>query len=252
MGKGQKTTTPQERRDPLVTFVCYCVASRASCWQFLSDSSGEVLGIKFFRDSASRCILTEALGMYLAVVHELEQHQLYLRTAPWKAACLIAPADDPETKARVLKELQAEWMMILSLEAHPTSAAQLRQHCGYALFQNYREVMTAWEMHGWKEHEEAKGIMTSWFPEFAWSSNIESLFSEMSSATKRSGQADAGSLPNLMSVGIRGLVRRICIQEDAPAALKLEKDDWAGPQVSGLKSKIFSPSSALPCGPAQE
>ncbi|CAE7835788.1 unnamed protein product [Symbiodinium necroappetens] len=185
--------------------------------------------------------------MFLAVVHELEQHHLYLRTAPWKAACLIAPADDPETKARVLKELEAEWTMVVSLEAHPASAAELQQHCGFTVFQNYREVMTVCEKHGWKEHDEVASIMRCWFPEVAWSSNVESLFSEMSAAVKKSGQSDLGSVANLMSVGIRGLTRRICIQEDAPQSLKLDKDDWSGQQVSGLKSKIFTPSSSPAC-----
>ncbi|CAE7608505.1 unnamed protein product [Symbiodinium microadriaticum] len=210
-----------------------------------------VLGIKFRRGPTFRCILSEALGMLLAVVHELEQHHLYLRTAPWKAACLIAPADDPETKARVLKELEAEWTMVVSLEAHPASAAELQQHCGFTLFQNYREVMTVCEKHGWKEHDEVASIMRSWFPEVAWSSNVESLFSEMSAAVKKSGQSDLGSVANLMSVGIRGLTRRICIQEDAPQSLKLDKDDWSGQQVSGLKSKIFTPSSSPACGSEQ-
>ena len=90
--------------------------------------------------------------------------------------------------------------------------------------------------------------MRSWFPEVAWSSNVESLFSEMSAAVKKSGQSDLGSVANLMSVGIRGLTRRICIQEDAPQSLKLDKDDWSGQQVSGLKSKIFTPSSSPACG----
>ena len=245
-GQSREDKTASETR-PFVT-LCFTVLFPGS---IKSTMPGQVLGIKFRRGPTFRCVLSEALGMFLAVVLELEQHHLYLRTAPWKAACLIAPADDPETKARVLKELEAEWTMVVSLEAHPASAAELQQHCGFTVFQNYREVMTVCEKHGWKEHDEVASIMRSWFPEVAWSSNVESLFSEMSAAVKKSGQSDLGSVANLMSVGIRGLTRRICIQEDAPESLKLDKDDWSGHQVSGLKSKMFTPSSSPTCGSEQ-
>ncbi|CAE7477642.1 unnamed protein product [Symbiodinium sp. CCMP2592] len=49
---------------------------------------------------------------------------------------------------------------------------------------------------------------------------------EMTAAVKRSGQSDVGSLPNLMAVAIRGLHRRLCIGDDSPQALSLEKEDW--------------------------
>ncbi|CAE7873725.1 unnamed protein product [Symbiodinium necroappetens] len=69
----------------------------------------------------------------------------------------------------------------------------------------------------------------------------------MTTAVKRSGQSDVGSLANLMAVAIRGLHRRLCIGEDTPTPLSLEKGDWSGAQASFLRPKIFNPTSAAPC-----
>ena len=195
-------------------------------------------------------VLSEALGMYLAAAHELLEYFRYLRSSPSKAAALIAPASTEEAKnikMRILAEMKAEWRMVLLLESSSVNAAELVDHCRYVGFQCYRELMVGWEKHEWKEHPEALSLPKAWFPETAWSSNIESLFKEMTTAVKRSGQSDVGSLPNLMAVAIRGLHRRWCIGDGTPKALELEKNDWDGPQTHALKAKIFSPSSAPAC-----
>ncbi|CAE7392444.1 unnamed protein product, partial [Symbiodinium microadriaticum] len=180
--------------------------------------------------------------MYLCAAQELLEHFLYLRSSPSKAAALIAPESQPETKRLILSQMKAEWEMILRLEKSPATAAELHEHCRYVSYQCFREVMAGWERHQWKEHPEALSLTLSWFPEVAWSSNIESLFKEMTAAVKRSGQSDVGSLPNLMAVAIRGLHRRLCIGEDTPTPLSLEKGDWCGAQVPALRPKIFNPT----------
>ncbi|CAE7646737.1 unnamed protein product [Symbiodinium sp. CCMP2456] len=180
--------------------------------------------------------------MYLCAALELLEHFLYLRSSPSKAAALIAPGSQPEIKRLILSQMKAEWEMILRLEQSPANAAELHEHCRYVGYQAYREVLSGWEKHQWKEHPEALSLTSSWFPEVAWSSNIESLFKEMTTAVKRSGQSDVGSLANLMAVAIRGLHRRLCIGEDTPTPLSLEKGDWSGAQASFLRPKIFNPT----------
>ncbi|CAE7411251.1 unnamed protein product [Symbiodinium necroappetens] len=212
--------------------------------------NGQELKVKFRRNFTLQSVLSEALGMYLATAHELLEHFRYLRSSPSKAAALIAPPSDEkseETKKLVVSQMKSEWELVLRLESSAASACELQEHCRHVSYQCYRELMAVWEKHSWKVHPEALSLTRAWYPELAWSSNIESLFKEMTSAVKRSGQSDVGSLPNLMAVAIRGLHRRLCISEDAPQALKLEKDDWSGAQTPALKPKIFNPTSAPVC-----
>lgn len=203
--------------------------------------------LKFRRSSTFQTVLVECLNMYLATCQELLEYFLYLRSCPSKAAALIAPEADSEMQLRILTEMRAEWRMVLRLEAKQATACELHEICRYVRYQSYRELMTVWEKHEWKLHSEALSLTLAWMPEVAWSSNIESLFKEMTSAVRRSGQSDVGSLPNLMAVAIRGLHRRLCIGDSSPEALKLSKEDWAGAQVPALKTKIFNPASAPTC-----
>ncbi|CAE7583807.1 unnamed protein product [Symbiodinium sp. CCMP2592] len=180
--------------------------------------------------------------MYLCAALELLEHFLYLRSSPSKAAALIAPESEPEIKRLILSQMKAEWEMVLRLEKSSATAAELHEHCRHVCYQCYRELMAAWEKHGWKEHPDCLSLTLSWYPEIAWSANIESLFKEMTTAVKRSGQSDVGSLSNLMAVAIRGLHRRLCIGDDTAAPLSLVKEDWCGPQAPALKPKIFNPT----------
>ncbi|CAE7564021.1 unnamed protein product, partial [Symbiodinium necroappetens] len=208
---------------------------------------GLVMDIKFRRSSTFQTVLLECLGMYLAACHELLEFFLYLRSCPNQAAALIAPDADSEMKGRILNEMRAEWQMVVRLESSQVTASDLHDNCRYVCFQSYRELMSVWEKHQWKLHPEALSLTLAWMPEVAWSSNIESLFKEMTSAVRRSGSADVGSLPNLMAVAIRGLHRRLCVGDSTPEPLKLSKEDWAGAQIPALKAKIFSPTSAPTC-----
>ncbi|CAE7646167.1 unnamed protein product [Symbiodinium sp. CCMP2592] len=191
--------------------------------------NGQELKVKFRRSSTDETVLSEALGMFLTTTQELLEHFRYLRSSPSKAAALISPQSDEnseQTKKLVLSQMKSEWELVLRLEGNPASACELHEHCRYVTYHCFREVMAVWEKHAWTVHPEALSLTLAWFPEFAWSSNIESLFKEMTAAVKRSGQSDVGSLPNLMAVAIRGLHRRLCIGDDSPQALSLEKEDW--------------------------
>lgn len=217
--------------------------------QCLLDIMLEVLRLKFRRSATYESILKEGLGLYLATVHELMQYSLYLRSSPHCAAALVSTkeAEDGETKQSILKRMEAEWQVVLSMESKQASALVLAASCYHTRYQHYRETMGCLEMHNFKMTPESKEMVSAWNPSFCQSAALESMFGEMTHAVKQAGRADCGSLPNLHAVSVRSLFRRVCKQEGSPKALELSKDDWVGPQAAGIKPKVFSPTSAPTC-----
>ena len=184
--------------------------------------------------------------MFLATTQELLEHFRYLRSSPSKAAALISPQADEnseQTKKLVLSQMKSEWELVLRLEGNPASACELHENCRYVSYHCFRELMAVWEKHAWTVHPEALSLTLAWYPEFAWSSNIESLFKEMTTAVKRSGQSDVGSLPNLMAVAIRGLHRRFVHRRREPAGFDTREGGlvWTpsfGTQAEDLQSYV--------------
>ena len=132
--------------------------------------------------------------------------------------------------------------------ASSQARALLHQHCGYVLYQQYREIMGCLERFGFQLTRDGMELLHAWFPEVPWSANLESVFGEMQHAIRRTGKADVGSLTNLMSVAVRGLERRVFVDPaENPKPLKLDSDDWVGKQTNALKPKMYSPTSAQPC-----
>eukprot|EP00439_Symbiodinium_sp_Y106_P034447 s5537_g4.t1 len=177
------------------------------------------------------------------------QYSLYLRSSPHCAAALVSTkeAEDGETKQSILKRMEAEWQVVLSMESKQASALVLATSCYHTRYQHYRETMGCLEMHNFKMTPESKEMVSAWNPSFCQSAALESMFGEMTHAVKQAGRADCGSLPNLHAVSVRSLFRRVCKQEGSPKALELSKDDWVGPQAAGIKPKVFSPTSAPTC-----
>ena len=93
--------------------------------------------------------------------------------------------------------------------------------------------------------ETAKNTISSWFPSFSQSSNLESIFREMEAAVKKGG-APQDSLANLSCVAVRALERRICCGSEGAETLTLGDADWGGKSVRGLKERLWNPSSATP------
>ena len=93
---------------------------------------------------------------------------------------------------------------------------------------------------------ELKSTILAWHPPLQSSSNLENVFGDIESAIRRSSRADAGSLANMMAVAIRGLTHRMDTEETGQP-LVLNQEDFRGPEISGLKNKIWSPASAAPC-----
>lgn len=211
----------------------------------------QVIAVKFVRPQHLYKVLPECLTMFLGMTHELNQYALYLRSSPAQSAGLLSSKAEDEAKQAILESMSREWKLVLSLEARPQARALLHQHCGYVLYQQYRETMGFFERSGFKLTRDGTELLQSWFPEVPWSANLESVFGEMQHAVRRTGKADVGSLSNLMSVAIRGLERRVFTDPDEnPKPLRLVPEDWVGKQTNALKSKMFSPTSAQPCNSA--
>ena len=65
----------------------------------------------------------------------------------------------------------------------------------------------------------------------------------MADAVQRTGKTDTGSLPNLQCVHIRGTNQKMTGGENQGYGLSLEANDFEGPEVRGIKPKLFLPSS---------
>ena len=196
-------------------------------------------------------ILHNAVLMLLACVSELLEYGLHHRMPPAKYSCLLAQPDNCSLD-RLLKDLQMEWQLILDMEARPAAQELLHGRCRWLTYQCVREPMAALEKHQFRMCEEVHGILKAWFPAVQCSANLESIFGDMQSAVTRSGRSDCGSLPNLMSVGIRGLENRMGNQSNAGEPVRLVSSDWQGKEINALKSKLWMPSSAPACSFSQE
>ena len=184
--------------------------------------------------------------MLLACIGELLEYGLHHRMPPARFASLIANPDTP-TMERILADLKLDWHMILSMESKVDSAELLHGRCRFVTYQATRETMAALEKEDFHMCEEVYQLVQAWNPSIQSSSNLESIFGDMQSAISRSGRSDCGSLPNLMSVGIRGLENRMAEGSNTAEPLKLERADWHGKEVTALKSKLWMPSSAPAC-----
>ena len=184
-------------------------------------------------------VLQEATQMMLACVFELLEYTLPHKLSPAKFAAL-AVAETPSTATRLLEELNEEWNLVLSMEAHHESAQLLHSQCRYVRNQSFRKMHCCLEKNRNTLSPELKSTILAWHPPLQSSSNLENVFGDIESAIRRSSRADAGSLANMMAVAIRGLTHRMDTEETGqPLVLN--------PEISGLKNKIWSPASAAPC-----
>ena len=184
--------------------------------------------------------------MLLACVSELLEYALHHRVAPAKFACLLAQPDTA-TLDRLLSELKFDWELVLSMEAQTETRELLHGRCRWLTYQCVREPMAALEMQQFRMSEDNFNLIKAWHPSVQSSANLESIFGDMQSAVTRSGRSDCGSLPNLMSVGVRSLESRMAGDERAGNPLRLLPSDWQGKEIAALKSKIWMPSSAPAC-----
>ena len=102
----------------------------------------------FRRSDLNHEILNAQLTMILTCVHELQQYGLYLKSAPASAACLALPDAPTRTIKMVLRNLENEWRTVEKMEATNHGRACLNQHCRYATYQQYREILMTWTSMG--------------------------------------------------------------------------------------------------------
>ena len=190
-------------------------------------------------------ILRQQFNAYLTCTHELREYALYLESFPCASACLCAPNCPEHLKESVLEKARLEWSAVQFLESRCASLKALHSHCLHVTFQCYRELMVLLEREGYKATDVVLSTVSSWFPEFSQSANLESIFREMEAAVKRGG-CPQDSLANLSCVAVRAMERRICCGPDSVDTVTLEESDWAGKSVRGLKEKMWNPATAVP------
>ena len=213
------------------------------CWQDLR--------VSWRRSWSSQEVLNDACSMLWACIFELREYSLHHVLAPAKFSALPV-TQCVETKQRILEELKNEWRMVLEMEKDTQSAELLHTHCRYVLNQSFRELMGILEKHAYKWTQQVEETIMAWYPRLQSSANLESLFSDMESAIRRSGRSDAGSLSNLMAVAIRGLGHRMQNDSACGVPVVLANEDFQGPEVQALKPKIWTPASAPPCNWTQQ
>ena len=190
-------------------------------------------------------MLRESTQLILACVFELLEYALPHKLFPGKFAAL-AVCQDPSTTTRLIDELAEEWNLVVTMEAQTEAAQLLHAQCRYVRSQSFRELHCCLEKNNKTLTPEMKSTILAWNPPLQSSSNLENVFADIESAIKRSGRADMGSLANMMAVAVRGLAHRMGTP-DSGQPLTLSKDDFRGPEVAGLKNKIWNPTSAAPC-----
>ena len=203
------------------------------------------LQVSWRRSWSSQHVLEQACQMLLACIFELQEYALHHQLAPAKFAAL-PECQSSDTQKRLLEELRTEWSTVLEMEQETQTAELLHSHCRHVRNQNFRELMGILEKHNYTYTAEVERTIMAWHPRLQSSSNLETLFSDMESAIRRSGRADAGSISNSMAVAIRGLGHRTKDTEGAGVPLTLESVDFEGPEVQALKPKIWTPASATP------
>ena len=184
--------------------------------------------------------------MLLSAMFELREYALHHRLCPTKAAGLLA-TQEPAVIATLMQEIQEEWELILKMEKRLETKQLLHSRCLYVGYQQTREVLSCAAKGNYKMTPELWSLLHAWHPQTQGSANLESIFGDLSSAIKRSGRSDCGSLANMMAVAIRGLHHRFSSDPEAGDPIHLESSDWEGREIPGLKAKIWCPSSAAPC-----
>ena len=183
----------------------------------------------------------------LSCAFELTQYGSPLQVAPLSFGALACPSsnrfDVTQTKRDVLGGLQREWDLVLSAESDPGAADIMRRSCQQTLWQAYRELMCILEEEQWELTKRAVDMIISWIPKLNGSCNIEDIFCTMADSVNRSTKTDLASLPNLQAVQIRATSQKLVGGPDQARGIEVTGCDWEGPEVRGLRGKLFSPSS---------
>ena len=178
---------------------------------------------------------------------ELLQFALPLQCAPMSCAALANRQTDrydlQSTLKDVLQNLQAEWEMVLAMEAESDTGDLLRKACPHTLWQSYRELLVTLEEEKFRTGPRSLALIEAWIPRVNNSSNVEQCFGSLADAVRRSGKSDCGSLANMTSVHVRACHQKVCGGPGQGSRLSLSTEDFEGGEVRGLRPKLFQPQS---------
>ena len=191
--------------------------------------------------------LDQHLHGMLSCVFELLQFAQPLQCAPLSSGALLSPQSDrfdaQQVSKEVMRALKEEWELVLALEAEEQTQTLLARLCPYTLSQCYREIATCLEHENWTLSERGCCLIGAYLPKISSSANVEDSFSTMADAVSRTGKSDCGSLPNLQCVHIRGVNQKMTGCDSQGQNISLDACDFEGPEIRGIKPKLFLPSS---------
>eukprot|EP00439_Symbiodinium_sp_Y106_P029267 s1198_g3.t1 len=210
------------------------------------SASTRLTEVVFRRSYMKQLLLLEHLETTLSCCSELESYRRHMTRAPHSTAALLAPSCRPDdlqpVQKDLLEDLKVEWNLVLFMESKTASASLLHSLCPYVLHQNYREIMSTLNAANFSLSSAAASMIEAWHPALSQSSNVEDIFNSCEDAVRRT-KAGAGTMPNLSTVAMRALVKKVCNSEGQARTVQLEASDFEGPEVQGLKPKLFTPES---------
>ena len=196
--------------------------------------------------SVKEFLLGEHVQTMLTCLYELLQFRSPLICCPYSCAALVNPTsercDNAEVARQVRNACQQEFEMVLSMEGDEEASNLLGRLCPQTRWQAYRELLTTMEEADWNATTRVQHLIESWLPRVSASANVEDCFNSMQQAVKKT-RGDSLSLPNLQAVHLRASNRNMTGGNMQGRGIELSAHDYEGPEVRGLKSKLFQPTS---------
>ena len=192
-------------------------------------------------------LLEEHLHISLSCMYELQSYALYLQSSPAIFSCLLHADADAGTTSRVLEWLKDEWRVVEKMEKQDDTRHLLLSLCPYVKNQTFRELHCFLAKCKYEITHELLALISSWYPRFTGSANVEQVFQSMERSVRQAGCSNSASLPSLMSIGLRCLSKRLCCHERSPEPISLDEQDFEGLEVRALKDRIWRPSNASNC-----
>ena len=176
-------------------------------------------------------------------------YSLKLTCAPDMFAALLAPGIRESTFENLTSKLLEEWHAVTSMESEKSSADALALLCPYTRFQPYRDLCTCLEVFSLNKTPATRkcllDMIAAYFPQVAYSSNVEQVFSHIQDSVNRAQKPDINSMSNLMAVALRAVEHRVSQGSDMQH-VQIQPEDWDGKATRALKHKIWTPCAARP------
>ena len=206
------------------------------------------------RDFLTEEMIHDHFMCMVATLSELNMYALYLQSSPAQEAALLVeteyhPGISP-VQQNILKRLEAQWDMILSLESRQDSNAMLKRLCSHTRFFNFREPLTLLAECKWQMDSRVRELLSAWHPALGLSANVEQVFNHLEDACKRSSKNATASMPCLQTLAIRSVNQRLTNGEGRARGVELAPEDFEGKQVRMIKASVWKPESLNSCNSA--